>query len=266
MFPRGGSKGGVDVDAAANWLIQVSGSKGHFRTKYVRGRGAWIDGGSVVIHTGDKLIVDGREKPFEAHTSKFVYESGEELGIGVKNPLTTDEARKFLDICNKISWTRGVNGSLLAGWCVIAPVCGALTWRPHLWIVGEAASGKTTAFERIVKPILGQTPLNVQGNSSESGLRQALQYDAIPVVFEEAEAEGRGGKERMEQILGLMRASSSSSKNSGKILKGGKMGKAKPTKRGRVSSSPLSYSKPTIRRICAALPYSKLKSCSVLRK
>lgn len=223
MFER--SKGGVDVDSATNWLIQVSQSKGHFRTKYVRGRGAWIDGSAVVIHTGDKLIVDGREKTFEAHTSKFVYESGEELGIGTSNPLTKSEAAKFLDICGTPSWVRGVNSTLLAGWCVIAPVCGALPWRPHLWIVGESGTGKSTVFRGIVKRMLGQAAIGVQGNTSESGLRQTLQFDAIPVVFDEAEAEDKASQDRMAAVLALMRASSS--EDGGRIIKGGQDGQAK---------------------------------------
>lgn len=223
MFPR--TKGGVDVDSATNWLIQVSQGKGHFRTKYVRGRGAWIDGGAVVIHTGDKLIVDGREKTFEAHTSKFVYESGEELGIGTSNPLNKTEAAKFLDICATPSWVRGVNSTLLAGWCVIAPVCGALPWRPHLWIVGESGTGKSTVFRGIVKRMLGQAAIGVQGNTSESGLRQTLQFDAIPVVFDEAEAEDKASQDRMAAVLALMRASSS--EDGGRIIKGGQDGQAK---------------------------------------
>ena len=223
MFER--SKGGVDVDCATNWLIQVSQNKGHFRTKYVRGRGAWIDGGAVVIHTGDKLIVDGREKTFEAHTSKFVYESGEELGIGTSNPLSKSEAAKFLDICGTPSWVRGVNSTLLAGWCVIAPVCGALPWRPHLWIVGESGTGKSTVFRGIVKRMLGQAAIGVQGNTSESGLRQTLQFDAIPVVFDEAEAEDKASQDRMAAVLALMRASSS--EDGGRIIKGGQDGQAK---------------------------------------
>jgi len=223
MFER--SKGGIDIDAAINWLIQASQKKGHFRTKYVRGRGAWIDGGAVVIHTGDKLIVDGREKTFEAHTSKFVYESGEELGIGTNNPLNVREASKFLDICATPSWVRGVNSTLLAGWCVIAPVCGALPWRPHLWIVGESGTGKSTVFRGIVKRMLGQAAIGVQGNTSESGLRQTLQFDAIPVVFDEAEAEDKASQDRMAAVLALMRASSS--EDGGRIIKGGQDGQAK---------------------------------------
>jgi len=218
-------KKGIDVDAAINWLIQTSQAKGHFRTKNVRGRGAWIDGSAVVIHTGDKLIVNGRETALEAHTSKYIYESGEELGIGTNNPLTTEESRRFLDLCQIPSWQRGVNGMLLAGWCVIAPVCGALPWRPHLWLCGESSTGKSTVFREIVKRMAGEAAIRVQGNTSESGLRQTLQFDAIPVVFDEAEGEDKASQDRMASVLTLMR--SASADDSGKIIKGGQDGQAK---------------------------------------
>lgn len=218
-------KKGIEVDAAINWLIQTSQDKGHFRTKNVRGRGAWIDGTAVVIHTGDKLIVNGRETALEAHTSKYIYESGEELGIGTNNPLTTEESRRFLDLCQIPSWQRGVNGMLLAGWCVIAPVCGALPWRPHLWLCGESSTGKSTVFREIVKRMAGEAAIRVQGNTSESGLRQTLQFDAIPVVFDEAEGEDKASQDRMASVLTLMR--SASADDSGKIIKGGQDGQAK---------------------------------------
>lgn len=216
---------GLDVDSATNWLIQVGQKKGHFRTNRVRGRGAWTEDKRVVIHTGDKLIVDGQETALDAYTSKFVYESGDELGIGTKDPLPTTEARKLLEICNSLSWARKQNGTLLAGWCVVAPVCGALPWRPHVWLTGEAGTGKSTAFREILKPTLGKAAIIVQGNTSESGIRQTLQFDAIPIVFDEAEAEDKASQDRMASILTLMRAASS--EGGGNIIKGGQDGQAK---------------------------------------
>ena len=224
-FPKTGKNGGLDVDSAINWLIQVGQKRGHFRTNRVRGRGAWTEDDRVVIHTGDKLIVDGQETALDAHTSKFVYESADELGIGTRDPLTSSESKKLLEVCNALSWARKQNGTLLAGWCVVAPVCGALPWRPHVWLTGEAGTGKSTAFREILKPALGKSAIIVQGNTSESGIRQTLQFDAIPIVFDEAEAEDKASQDRMASILTLMRAASS--EGGGNIIKGGQDGQAK---------------------------------------
>ena len=45
---------------------------------------------------------------------------------------------------------------LLAGWVALAPVCGALGWRPHAWITGKAGSGKTTIMKRFVNFLVGE--------------------------------------------------------------------------------------------------------------
>jgi nucleoid-associated protein YgaU len=31
---------------------------------------------------------------------------------------------------------------LLAGWIALAPICGAMRWRPHLWLTAAAGAGK----------------------------------------------------------------------------------------------------------------------------
>ena len=223
-FPK--PKGfGIDVDSAIDYLITEGQNAGHFGLHKIRGRGAWYDNEKVVIHTGDKLIVSGKDMGFESLQSDYVYESAERLGIGVDNPLPVGEAEKFLKICKTPSWERENNGLLLAGWCVIAPVCGALPWRPHLWIIGESGTGKSTVFKGIVKKMLGLSAISVQSNTSESGIRQKLQHDARPVIFDEAEAEDKASQDRMTAVLGLMRASSSD--EGGQIIKGGQDGQAK---------------------------------------
>ena len=223
-FPKGKGSG-LDVDAAMDYLISEGQRIGHFGMHKIRGRGAWYDNNAVVIHTGDKLIVSGKDLDFETYQSEFIYESAERLGIGVEDPLPTTESTKFLNICKTPSWERDNNGVLLAGWCVIAPVCGALPWRPHLWIIGESGTGKSTVFKGIVKKMLGLSAISVQSNTSESGIRQKLQHDARPVIFDEAEAEDKASQDRMTAVLGLMRASSSD--EGGQIIKGGQDGQAK---------------------------------------
>jgi putative DNA primase/helicase len=222
----GRPKGGVDIDAAQNFLIQMGTAAGVFRgERMLRGRGAWMDNGRVVFHVGNKLIVDGREVAFAQHASKYVYEAAEPLEITTAEPLPTEDAKKLSAICEQLNWDRKINAALLAGWCVIAPMCGALTWRPHIWIVGPAGTGKSWVMWKILRRMLGNTALAVQGNTSESGIRQTLAADALPVVFDEAESEDRSSQDRIQNILALGRAASS--EDGGQILKGGGDGTAK---------------------------------------
>lgn len=211
-------KSSMNINAAVNYLVNLSYRVGFFSDKWIRGRGAWIDGKSVVIHAGDRLIVDGKPKHFSDFKSKFIYERNEDLEFNLDNPLTKKEANELLELTKLITWERDVNAWLLAGWCVIAPICGALSWRPHIWLTGAAGTGKSWIYTKLVRRCLGEISLAVQGETSEAGLRQTLRHDALPVVFDEAEGAERRDQERIQHILGLIRQSSSH--DGGVIVKG----------------------------------------------
>lgn len=224
-FGKDGARiGGFELDKAQNWLIDKSVERKVFSSKLIRGRGAWLDGKNIVIHTGENLIVDGQLSDFEHFNSKYIYEIGEDMGLKMPLPLSTKQASAVIDILNLVNWDRGVNAYLLAGWCVVAPMCGALPWRPHIWLTGGAGTGKSWVFRHPVRRLLGETALSVQGETSEAGLRQLLKHDALPVLFDEAEGEDKKSQERMADIIGLMRSASTA--DSGIMAKGSSFGRA----------------------------------------
>lgn len=216
----GGRSKKIDLDMVLNWMVRISMEEGFFSSDLVRGRGAWIDQGKVVIHAGNELIVNGQPIPLASFPSRYVYEAGPSLGYRPgTQPLKKEEAYHLISACKLLNWERPVNAQLLAGWCVVASVCGALYWRPHIWLTGSAGSGKSWVMEHIVRQMLGRAALAVQSETTEPGIRQLLQSDALAVVFDEAEAEDFRAHQRMKQILALMRAASA---NDGGILaKGG---------------------------------------------
>lgn len=205
QFPQ---KRGFDSDAAVNWLVRTSNSIGTFSLRYLRGRGAWVDGKQIVIHAGNRLVVDNVITPLGGLRSRYVYEASEELGFQIQNPVGAKQAARLLEIIKMLNWEREISAYLLAGWCVIAPLCGALSWRPHIWVTGAAGTGKSWVFKNIVRKLMDNIALAVQGETSEAGLRQMLGHDALPVVFDEAEGEDKRSQERMQSVLSLMRAAS----------------------------------------------------------
>lgn len=221
-------KNGFSVDKAANYLINYSGNVRTYTDKHLRGRGAWMDGKNVVIHAGDKLIINGKETKLSEYQSKYIYEIGEELGFSVAGPIKNVDAVKLVDLLSLLNWDDSMNAWLFAGWCIVAPICGVLAWRPHIWLTGAAGTGKTWVFKNLLRELLGECALSVQGETSEAGLRQTLGHDALPVVFDEAEGEDRKSQERMQSVLGLMRASSSN--DGGLMAKGSAGGSAKTYK------------------------------------
>lgn len=217
------AKGGANWDAAANALIQRSHTR-LFDTSDIRGRGAWIDEGRAVYHAGDRLIVDGREMAITALKSEKVYPQGYRLDVSNAEPATNREAHKLVDLCCSFKWRNPLDGKFLAGWLMIAPICGALEWRPHVWLNGPSGTGKTWLISKVISKVLGKTALYVNSVTTEAAIRQMLLCDALTVVFDEAESEDRNDAQRMKNILALARQASR--EGEGKIVKGSANGQS----------------------------------------
>jgi len=215
---------GLSLPAAVNWLVNTSVTKGTFSVRHVRGRGAWFDGKDCVIHAGDHLVINGKRETLKGHKSRYVYESGEPMPLALENPLSNQDANKIMEIVRLLNWERDISSYLLVGWCIIAPICGALKWRPHIWLTGAAGTGKSWVFRNIVRRLMEGVALPVQGETSEAGIRQTLGHDALPIIFDEAEGEDKRAVERMSAVMGLMR--SASSDDGGMITKGSAGGSA----------------------------------------
>jgi len=225
-YNKEGRSGGVKYDIAriTDNLISICSRLGIFDNNMIRGRGAWIDKKVPVIHCGSHLIVGGIAKKFSEHKSRFIYEAGKELGFNLVNPLKKHEAYKLVQMLERLNWSRPLEAKLLAGWIVIAPLCGALNWRPHLWLTGASGSGKSEIIKMFVKNFMREMFVDAQSETTEAGIRQFLKADALPVVFDEAESEDKKSAERMQAVLNIMRASSTS--DGGKIIKGSSGGAA----------------------------------------
>jgi putative DNA primase/helicase len=222
-FP--GNKTKIDVDAAQQYLIALSHKQGIFQEKRIRGRGAWIDHDKLILHNGDHIIHEGGRVPLREFTSKYVYEIGETMDFGEGKPVKNDVASQLVKKLNWFVWERQASALLLAGWCVVAPFCGVLNWRPHIWITGPAGSGKSWLMENVLRRMLGDTALVVQSKTTEAGVRGMLQSDARPVLFDEADVDNLGDKERVQNALALARSASYS--DGGLIGKGTQNGSSR---------------------------------------
>jgi len=219
------SKQGADWTEATDQLMRWSEEKGTFDAARVRGRGAWFDAGKSILHLGDRLLVNGEETDLTDHKTRFIYEKKPALeALKPEGHLDEDDAILLHAICGMLNWQKPVNATLFAGWLVLAPICGALQWRPHAWLTGQRGTGKSWVFDNIVGPVLGASSLTVQSTSTEAGIRQRLKQDARSVVFDEAEGENQSARKRMQAVLELARQASSDSL--AEIAKGTAGGKA----------------------------------------
>lgn len=217
-------KKAIDWDLAANTLFRSNASHGPFNPDLVRGCGAWVDNGKIVVHEGNRLIIDKVPVNIMDYESNYIYEKSTPLKMWDGNPMRLHEANKLMLLCERFLWEKKINARLFAGWIFLANMCGALTWRPHIWVSGEAGSGKTTIVYGLAKKILGDACLGVQAKTSESGIRQALKRDAFPVIFDEIDTQTLRDQERVKDIIELARQASSDT--DGDLLKGSTSGDA----------------------------------------
>ena len=223
LFP---SKAGANWLAAASSLFETQASAGIFSPDRIRGRGAWWDDGRSVLHLGDRLLIDGAEHPIsKAAGSKYHYQRLASIDLPeALEPLADEMGMEIIDIASRFHWEVPASGLLLAGWIALAPICGAMQWRPHVWLTASAGSGKSAILDRFIGILLESMALFPEGNTTEAFIRQQLRADAIPVIFDEAESNEKPDRQRIQNILALARVSSSSGR--GVIGKGGADGTA----------------------------------------
>ena len=214
-------KGRIDWDSAANHIMRTCMTQGIYDPSRVRGRGAWADADRVILHLGNRLVIDGTSSAItklpSSFRSYFFYENAKAIDGPGSEALSDNLARSIANIAERFRWETPASAQLLLGWIVLAPVCGALTWRPHIWITGGAGTGKTTILKTFMKPLLGGMFEGATGGTTEAGLRGQLRSDAIPIVFDELEQNEQKDKQIVQNILSLARIASS---EGGKIYKG----------------------------------------------
>lgn len=205
-----GGRDGIPWKSIGTHLLAQCMAKGFYSPERLRGRGVWLDEGRVVAHLGDRVVVDGVVTEPASIDSHYVYPQRAKFvgGVGRAAPLTDDLGRQFRAACRLVRWEREVYGDLLAGWVAVAPICGALPWRPHIWVTAPAGTGKTFVLENIIAWAISPMFIFAKGATTAAGLRGKLRADALPVIYDEAEANGLAAEQRMQGILQFARNAS----------------------------------------------------------
>ena len=223
IYGKENEKGQVFIDwtGAADALITACINTGVYDPSRIRGRGTWFDDSRVILHLGGRLVIDGTSSEItnlpKNFNSYYFYENAKPIQGPSSDALSDTQAQEIVDIAAGFNWETPASASLLLGWIVLAPVCGALDWRPHIWVTGPAGSGKTSLLKLFMKPLLGGMFEGATGGTTEAGLRGQLRSDAIPIVFDELEQNEQKDKQQVQNILSLARIASS---EGGKIYKG----------------------------------------------
>lgn len=217
-----GNQSGTKIDniKAASALMRICEQNGVFDgQRMIRGRGVWHDDGRVVVHLGNQLWVDGEwYRPNELKTD-YIYPSLHSFKMPNVPGLDVDQSKLVLDIAQEFSFENKISPYLLSGWVISALICGSLKWRPHIMITGGAGSGKSTALDQYIKPLLGRIGQDGDSSTTEAAIRQTMRADSLPVVMDETEGNDDKSFNRLQGLFELARVSSS----------GGVIGKGSPS-------------------------------------
>ncbi|WOL24256.1 DNA primase [Yersinia phage fHe-Yen8-01] len=211
MFPVPGKDGIYDRARAVDQLFRISHAVGAYDSSRVRAPGAWHDSGRLIFHNGSRALVNGVPHPLRFVPGRHVYKQARQLVDLKSNYLSTEEARHIREIALRFRWDRPVLANILVGWYFLAPICGVLRWRPHIWVTGPAGSGKSSILQFFADWLLDGAGLFFNGDSTEAGIRQSLRSSALPIVVDEFETNDRSQKMKTDAIMSMARQASSDS-------------------------------------------------------
>ncbi|WP_319519832.1 hypothetical protein [uncultured Martelella sp.] len=179
----------------------------------VRGRGAWRDDqGGLMIHCGDAMWIEGQLEDTGEYDGYFYprrpasFTPWAEPVAQKDNPATT-----LFEILRTWNFARGdVDVMFLIGWLGVAMLGGALDWRPSIFMVGDAGTGKSELFGKngLIRSVLGKMMVATT-NASEAGLYQLVGHDSVPIAIDELE--GEDGQDQAQKVIKMARDAASGS-------------------------------------------------------
>ena len=122
----------------------------------------------------------------------------------VENDKAVQFYQKALGNLKAIRWHRGYEAQLLLAWCVLAPFGAMLKYRPHLWLSGLSASGKTWVLNHVVQPLLKDLCTHYDGFSQE------IVNQPAPVIIDEFEGLCASSKAAQQKAVLKLRIASTS--------------------------------------------------------
>lgn len=228
-------KDGFNQTKAQRALLAAAAGAGLFDPAgKVRGRGSHKGAnGEIILHCGDRLLIGGRkgargqarrtgwEKP--GVIGRQIYSTAAPLPHPAEKPAEAKAGRALLGLLSLWPWSSGVLAAvdhdgrdkvpiealLVLGFIGCAKVCGAIGWRPHVWVVGPSGAGKST-FQELVSRLLADWALESQ-DPSEAWISQSLMDQRLPVLYDEPEPT-EDQSSYVRKVIALARLASSGGK------------------------------------------------------
>ena len=226
-FPKVNKNGdvvGVDYDMAGDSLMGICRELDKPDMDNIRGLGFWMDDERIVSNEGNFLIVDEEQMDRHDLDTSYFYKKDIAPEPCLAPAIDPKDLQEVLEVFKALSWSKDASAELVFGWCMLAPMCGVLRWRPHMWITAIQGKGKSWVLEFIEQVIGGKNrALVFQGGiSTESGVRQHMGSCSLPMIMDEAEATTMKAKVNITGIIAYLRSASSA--NDSKMVHGNSEG------------------------------------------
>lgn len=218
------------MERAIDYCIEATGNR-KFDPDSIRKCGVWDEDGAAVYHAGNAVYLfspeNAQKRPFlpvdHARTGKPLYLPGKPLLAPSDDILTDEDGKTIADFIGAHSWKRKEDAFLCLGLVTQAILSGYLHFRAHGWINAPAGTGKTT-LRKSIELLIGGVARYFKGlETTDAGLRQKLESDSCPVIFDEADSDNPAKTANMVRILALLRTATDGDVG---ITKGGADGKS----------------------------------------
>lgn len=180
-------------------------------TDALRGRGVWPGAdGDLVVHLGSTLIAGAGQMQAGRTLGRHIYPRRSEMLVPVADAQPAGArdgpAAELSGWLGRWRFEHAGGARLLTGWIGAALVCGALPWRPHVWLIAPRGAGKSTLIAFLARLLDGM--LLAVEDTTEAALRSTLECDALPIALDEQEP-SEDTNQRLHRIINLLRLASS---------------------------------------------------------
>jgi len=148
-------------------------------------------GDDVVLHLGDRLIVNNKETKIDEYITKdMIFVRGEPVKYW-KDPATDDDLLSLAKLFYMMQFENGRDEERLyfLSFCLFSRVYPVMYWKPSVWLKAPAGEGKTWLKDNVVVPLISENKHGIMNmlSPTEPSVRQDCDGKSWPVLIDEAE-------------------------------------------------------------------------------